>query len=228
VDEYIARFFVDRKVPPDNAFWKHRLLYIGRGNGFVNIPVYYHILFKLGIPLEELLKESQLELMERIMHFAILTEKGEINMAAQLEGIEALLEGRIRNPAFDEELRFYLRQNVLRPLGRLGLKVPALNRADAYLYILCDLELSAEQTNLALKYWYALHPSYLLMDDIYDYKKDKHNGEENAIVELGDGKEGFAAAFEMLEENCKTLATINPVLSHTMEELMEGLHDLIV
>jgi len=55
VDKRIGRFFVDRKLPQNNSFWKGRLLYVSFGNGFVSIPVYYDILYRIGIPLESLL-----------------------------------------------------------------------------------------------------------------------------------------------------------------------------
>ena len=55
VNERIARFFVDRKVPENNIFWKEKLLYLGRGNGFMNISVYYDILFRIGISIGSLL-----------------------------------------------------------------------------------------------------------------------------------------------------------------------------
>jgi hypothetical protein len=78
VNEKIARFFVDRKVPEDNVFWKGKLLYISRGNGFMNIPVYYDILYRIGIPMEVLLEDGRVQCMERIMHFAIQVECGHI------------------------------------------------------------------------------------------------------------------------------------------------------
>ncbi|HEY2349417.1 MAG TPA: hypothetical protein VGH64_10385 [Puia sp.] len=51
VNKTIGRFFVDRKLPENNSFWKGRLLYIGFGNGYVSIPVFYDILYRLGLPL---------------------------------------------------------------------------------------------------------------------------------------------------------------------------------
>ena len=69
--------------------------------------------------------------------------------------------------------------------------------------MLCDLPLSDEQWQLAIRYWYALHPSYLIMDDIRDYAKDKEEGEENVVIDLGDGPEGFEKTFEMLRRNVK-------------------------
>ena len=228
VNEKIARFFVDRKVPEDNVFWKGKLLYISRGNGFMNIPVYYDILYRIGIPMEVLLEDGRVQCMERIMHFAIQVECGQISFSEQLDKISDLMQNEIQDHGFYHELMNYLRQEKLRPLGRLGIKPPALARADVFLFVLCNLPFSEDQLHSALKFWYALHPTYLLMDDIHDYKKDKENNEENAVVELGDGSRGFDTAFEIIEKNILELGKINPHLANTMQSQLAVLHDLAV
>ncbi|HTQ66352.1 MAG TPA: hypothetical protein VMI12_16280 [Puia sp.] len=227
VDEKIARFFVDRKIPSDNIFWKNRLLYVGRGNGYISIPVYYDLLFRLGVPQQVLLAEDHVKLMEQIMHYAILVEYGEISFYQQLQEIKRLLSNRIKNEKFYGELLSYLGQAVLKPSGKLGMSIPALNRADVFLFILCDFTLSARQTELAIGYWYALHTSYLLMDDIYDYKMDKQEKEENSIIELGDGEAGFEKAFEILKKNTEIIRSLNPVLAEYFEESATSLYDHI-
>lgn len=227
VNERIGRFFVDRKIPDNNIFWKERLLYVGRGNGYINIPVYYDILYRIGLPIESLLEEEHVQIMERIMHFAIETEKGVTTFKEQLDKISGLLQGRIENYGFYEELMNYLDQPVLKPKGKLGMEPPALNRADVYLFILCDLTITEEQLSDAIRYWYALHPTYLIMDDIYDYRNDKEKNEENAVMEMGEGGKGFEKAFGILEKNIAELGKINPVLSDTLQSQLAGLHDLV-
>ena len=227
VDEKIARFFVDREVPLNNVFWKKRLLYVGRGNGYISIPVYYDLLFRLGVPQELLLAERHVQFMELVMHYAILVEFGQISSAEQLSEIKRLLSGRIKNDQFYQELISYLEQPVLTPLGNLGTQLTSLNRADVFLFILCDLPLSDQQIKMAIEYWYALHTSYLLMDDMSDYKSDKEDKEENSVIELGDGEPGFKKAFEILRANSKNIQSLNPVLAEFFEESMMRLHDFI-
>jgi hypothetical protein len=212
VNKTIGKFFVDRKPPENNSFWKGRLLYISFGNGFVSIPVYYDILFRIGIPLEALLNEDHILFMEQLMHYAILHEKREISLQEELNAIRALLKGRIKNAAYYESLNLYLDQPVLRTLGPFGLSFPSLNRADVFLYVLCDLPLNDMQWQKAIRYWYALHPAYLIMDDVRDYAKDKEDGEENVVIDLGEGSEGFEKTLELYRKNCETLAEINPLL----------------
>jgi hypothetical protein len=227
VDKTIARFFVDRKPPPDNSFWEGRLLYIGFGNGFVSIPVFYDILFRLGLPVEILLSEKHIQFMEQLMHFAILQERNKINKTEELLQVRNLLKGRIRDQAYYESLTSYLDQDLLKPLDSFGMDFPALNRADVFLYILCDLSLSNMQWQKAIRYWYALHPSYLIMDDIRDYSSDKENGEDNVIVEMGEGPEGFEKAFVMLKKNSLILQEVNPVLAGYFMEYEEELKEFV-
>jgi hypothetical protein len=227
VNKTIARFFVDRKPPENNSFWKGKLLYIGFGNGYVSIPVFYDILFRIGIPLEELLDEKHIYFMEQLMHFAILQEKNEISMSDELKCIRALLTGRIKDFKYYDTLSRYLDQPVLRPLGIFGMNHPSLNRADVFLYVLCDLSLSDIQWDKAVRYWYALHPSYLIIDDIRDYLKDKEDGEENVVIDLGDGQEGFEKTFSMLHNNGEIMKEINPLLAQFLMDYEEDLREFV-
>ncbi|HEX4851933.1 MAG TPA: hypothetical protein VFV08_14055, partial [Puia sp.] len=139
--------------------------------------------------------------------------------------IQHLLTDRIKNQEFYHELITYLEQPVLHPMGKLGMPVPSLNRADVFLFILCDLPLSDNQIAQAVSYWYALHTSYLLMDDIVDYRFDKQDKDENSIIELGEGERGFERAFDLLRNNIKTIEPVNPKLAAHFEETMESLYD---
>ena len=212
VNKTIGKFFVDRKPPVNNSFWKGRLLYIAFGNGYISIPVYYDILHRIGLQIELLLDDKHIHLMEQLMHFAILQERNEISLAEELNSIRLLLNGRIQNHSYFELLNNYLDQAVLKPMGPFGLDYPSLNRADVFLYVLCDLPLNEKQWGQAIRYWYALHPSYLIMDDIRDYGKDKEKGEENVVIDQGGGAEGFEKVFGMLHRNNETMQEINPQL----------------
>jgi hypothetical protein len=223
VNKTIGRFFVDRKPPEDNSFWKGRLLYISFGNGYVSIPVYYDILNRLGVPLDVLLNEEHIGFMEKLMHYAILQERKEISITEELDFIRGLLKGRIQNKEYYESLNLYLDQPVLKSVGSFGTPFASLNRADVFLYVLCDLPLSETQWKGALRYWYALHPTYLIMDDVRDYTKDQDEGEENVVIDLGGGQEGFEKALEMYRRNCGVLEEINPLLAEFLINSEEDL-----
>ncbi len=225
VDMNIARFFVDRPVPQNNSFWKGKLLYIGFGNGYVSIPVYYDLLFRIGIDLKQLLAEEHILFMEKLMHYAILQERREISVQEELNSIRELLKGRIRNQKYFDALNAYLDQPVLKPMDAFGLESSALNRADVFLYVLCDLPLTENQQELAIRYWYALHPTYLIIDDLRDFEKDKEEGDENLLIEWGGRSAGSHHAMEMIKSNCKILQRVNPVLADFLlsyEEEMKG------
>jgi hypothetical protein len=227
VNKKIGGFFVDRKPPENNSFWKGKLLYIGFGNGYVSIPVFYDILNKIGLSEEVLLGEIHIRFMEELMHFAILQERNEISKSEELKYIRGLLRGRIQHTGYFESLNNYLNQEILKPLDLFGTPYPALNRADVFLYVLCDLPLSEKQWQLALRYWYALHPSYLIMDDIRDYSMDMENGEENVITEMGGGVAGFDKAFAILRNNGETMKEINPLLAGFLLSYEEDLKEFV-
>jgi hypothetical protein len=227
VNKTIGRFFVDRKPPENNSFWKARLLYIGFANGFVSIPVYYDILNRIGLPVELLLEEKHIRFMEQLMHFAILREKNEISYKEELDRIRDLLKGRIQDISYYELLSRYLDQPALKPRPPFGLSYSSLNRADVFLYVLCDLPLTKIQWEKALRYWYLLHPSYLIMDDIRDYDKDKASGDDNIVLDLGGGTEGFEKAFEMLKKNGETMEEINPLLANLLMNYEDDLRKFV-
>lgn len=223
VDKTIGRFFVDRKPPENNNYWKKRLLYVSFGNGYLFIPVYYDILHRIGIPLEVLLDESHILFMEQIMHFSHLQETNDISKEEEQKLIRALLTGRVQRRPFYESLSKYLDQIIRRPLDFFGTDYPALNRADAFLYVLCDLPLNELQLRQALRYWYALLPSYLILDDIRDYADDKSNGEENVVIDLGDGRGAYEEAFGFLRKNSKVMGEINPLMAELLLNQVEDL-----
>jgi hypothetical protein len=227
VNKIIGRFFVDRRLPENNSFWEGRLLYIGVGNGYVSIPVFYDILFRIGLPMDQLLDENHILYMEQLMHFAILQEKNKISKTEERKYIGELLTERVKDSAKYEALNRYHDQKILKPMGGFGMIHPSLNRADMFLFVLCDLPLTESQWQIAIRYWYALHPSYLIMDDIRDFSKDKKDGEDNVVLELGGDAGGFEKALEMLQMNADVLQEINPSLGEYIKDYEERLRKFI-
>lgn len=227
VHKDIARFFVDRKPPENNSFWKGRLLYVGMGNGFVSIPVFYDILYRLGVPMEKLLEEGHVYFMEQLMHYAMLQERNKISKAQELDQLCRMLQGRVKDFSFYNDLNRYLEQPVLKPMGLFGMEHPSLNRADVFLYVICDLPLNKKQQELALRYWYALHPSYLIIDDVRDYAQDIEENEENVVTDLGGGAVGFEKTIELLRKNGEIMSEINPALAKFLVSYEGQLEDFV-
>ena len=65
------------------------------------------------------------------------------------------------------------------------------------------------------------------MDDIRDYTKDKEEGEENVVIDLGGGAEGFEKTFDMLHKNSETLKEINPLLAQFLLDYEEDLRAFV-
>jgi len=227
VDKRIARFFVDRRVPKENAYWKGRLIYISSGNGYNIMPIFYDILYRIGIPLESLLEEQHILFMEEILHLAALEETKVIDKATELSTITGLLKGRIKDEAAFARLHAYLSQPRPLPTGEFGTPYPALNRADNFLFVLCDLPVTEAQWKLALRYWYAVITTILLLDDLSDYEKDKREGEENAVLEMGEGIEGFRKAEILMSEAAVTLNEISPAFSAVAQISFDHKKDFI-
>ncbi len=227
VDRRIGKFFVDRRLPENNSLWKNRYLYISFGNGFLFIPVYYDLLYRIGVPMERLLEEKHIEFMEQIMHFSTLHEKKEISFKEELISLRGLLSGRVQDDEYYNMLNNYLDQPEQGPLGPFGLPFHSLNRGDVFLYVLCDLPLNKQQWEQALRYWYALIPSYLFLDDVRDYEDDKEKGEDNVVIDLGGGPEAFEKTFELFRKNCATLAELNSTLASFLLTYEERLREII-
>jgi hypothetical protein len=116
------------------------------------------------------------------------------------------------------------------PTRWLGKPVTPLNRADTFLFSLCDLSMSQELTQAFIPYWYALIGAFLLMDDVVDWDIDQQQGEENAIGFLGEGSGALRKAIDLLREDFKMLSNINSVLGiyfgNSLETQMKKLNNL--
>ncbi|HEY8397645.1 MAG TPA: hypothetical protein VIK80_06885 [Flavihumibacter sp.] len=221
VEPAIAAFFVDRKVPADNRYWKGRYLYVARGTGYLFIPLFFDLQYKAGVPLEKLLEPSYVQRMEAILHLAALYEFGEKEFLEHIIEIEKLVQPDVVNHQLMEELIAYFRQDQPVKLGRLGTDNPALNRGDALLYLLTTLDAEEAVLNRILEAWYQLVPTFLLLDDIMDFQEDRQKQEENSLALYGYSPEGVRKAIGVAEENFRGLDSINPVLGSYFRSVLD-------
>ncbi|ULQ56667.1 hypothetical protein KJS94_00460 [Flavihumibacter rivuli] len=220
VDPEIAAFFVDRKVPQDNSYWKGRLLYVARGTGYLFIPLYYDLKLKLGLDKSILLGEAYVGLMEKILHEAARQELGELGFQEHIRNIEAFVRPQVVNHDLFGRLHDYFQQQSREPLGNIGTDKPALNRGDALLYQLCVLPEGSPYEEV-IRQWCHLVPSFLLMDDLMDMKEDQENNEENALSQYGFDANGVKAAIRDLEGNFQAIGELNPALSEFFKRELE-------
>src|SRR5688500_13835319 len=115
VDAEIAAFFVDRKVPVNNLYWKGRYLYVASGTGYTFIPVFFDLQYKLGISKKELLDPLHLEVCEAGLHSAALYELQTITFTQHVENVKLLLSPYIKNHKLFEDLCGYFKLEELKP-----------------------------------------------------------------------------------------------------------------
>src|SRR5438105_9385068 len=221
VDADIAAFFVDRKVPENNRYWKGRYLYISRGTGYMFIPLFFDIQFRCGVRKEIILNEEYVQLMEKILDSAGLHEFEQISFHEHLENCKALISNRIKNEELYKDLLEYFKNDDLMPYKNFGTTSKALNRGDTFLFTLCVLDLSKDVTNKIIEEWYALIPSFLLMDDIMDLSEDQQKNAENSIKDFGQGNTGVERAIEFLRQKFNHLKDVNNKLGEYFENSLE-------
>jgi hypothetical protein len=221
VDAEIAAFFVDRKVPENNAYWKGRYLYVARGTGYLFIPLFFDLQLKAGVPKEILLNEQYVQLMERILDKAALFESEKLDFNEHIRQIDELVKAESQQPELLNDLREYFSQQPLSPVKNIGTENPALNRGDALLYLLTTLTAPEETINKVIEYWKLLVPTFLFMDDLMDLHEDQEKKEENALSIYGYDSKGVHNAIEMIEDKFRQLEAVNPELGTYFRNSLE-------
>jgi hypothetical protein len=226
IDPDIAAFFVDRKVPEGNQYWKGRYLYVASGTGYLFIPIYFDILLRSGISKEVLLDESFVHVCEQILHSAAVYESEDLDFVAHIENCREILDGKVKDPELFDDLCEYFSQGELRPYKYLGTTSKALNRGDTFLFALCCISAGNEVKKRLIEQWYALVPSFLLMDDLTDLKEDMDKNEENGVLDLGEGVAAVGAAISYLRQQFEKITLVNERLGaffmRTLEQKMES------
>lgn len=217
VDMEIGKHLVDRKVPEDNLYWKNRLLYIIPMPGYLFIPMYMDIQFRLGLPKSGLLSEQHLQLMEAIMHSAAKLEGRLINVEEHIEECIALTRPLSRNPSFLQDLTYYFSGEKEKASVALGMPYPSLNRADAYLFSLCYFDFDSVLKQKLVNAWYALISYYLIVDDLEDIQTDFEQKEENVLLEAGLTEQGAKAIEALIHKSYHEMSGVNPVIANRID-----------
>ena len=221
INSFVADFFANKRpVPADNLFWQGKRIYLSVGFGFLTIPFAFDLMQKRGIPLESLLEDNHVSLMERGFHFLKKYENNEMDQPAFLTACRQLLESAVRQPHLASDL-FALFSGQPTRFFQFEQQHKALARSDFFLFTLVDLEVSDQWVADFLPYWYALARPILLLDDFKDIEEDKVEGEENTILELGGDKAAVEKAYDLGKSDLKLLATVNPHLADFIGGLLD-------
>jgi hypothetical protein len=223
VDMEIGRFYVDRKVPVNNAYWKKRHLYIPPVPGFFFKPIFSDLAFRAGIGKSILLSEDFIQLAEKILDSAGRLEQKDISWDEHINECVQFAELKLANRDFLEDLKSYFAGNKENASVPLGTPYPSLNRADAYLFTLCAISFDQDKKAKLVESWYALMTYFLILDDLADIKDDFKNNEENALIEAGLSKQGAAVITEMINRSYIQMERINPVMANRIDHKRQSL-----
>jgi hypothetical protein len=223
VDMEIGRFYVDRKVPVNNVYWKNRHLYIPPAPGFYFMPIFSDLAFRAGIEKSILLSEDFIQLAEKILDSAGRLEQKDISWEEHIIECVQFAELKLANGIFLEDLKSYFAGNKEKTSVPLGTPYPSLNRADAYLFALCAISFDQETKAKLVESWYALMTYFLILDDLADIKDDFKNNEENALIEAGLSEQGAAVITEMINRSYVKMEKINPVMANRIDHKRQSL-----
>ena len=231
VDLSIGANYVERAVPADNLYWKNRTIYLPGAPGYIFIPIYTDILFRSGVPMDTLLSDAFIQTSESILHSAALHEYEEITWMQHVQQVIGLVEDRVTNRSFFDQLSSYTLQAFPTKLTSLpfGTPFPSLNRADSYLFLLSILPHEVVDIQKALKGWYALMTYFLLMDDLADIREDLKTGQANALLDAGLDDQGEKLILQMIDNSITEMNSINPVMANRIDhkKSLIDLHALI-
>jgi hypothetical protein len=221
IQSEIANYFAnERKVPEGNAFWKNKRIYISGGFGFLTIPLAFDLMYKRGIPLNNLLNDIHVSLMEEGFDRLKRFEAGEYSFEHFVGECKELLKGHIHQQKLAADL-FNIFSGQSPQFFSFETKHKALARSDSFLFTLVDLSITDEWVSNFLPYWYALARPILLLDDFKDLEDDRRTGDENTIIELGNNAEAIQKAYELGKSDLGLLETVNPLLSKQMQSFLK-------
>lgn len=217
VDMEIGKFLIDREVPAGNLYWKNRLLYIVPMPGYLFIPLYMDIQYRLGLSRAELLSEQHLQLLEAILHSAARLESKAIDFEAHIAECIALARPVCKNPSLLQDLIYYFSGEKEKSAVALGTPYRSLSRADAYLFSLCYFEFDSALKKKLVDAWYALITYYLIIDDLQDIQSDFEQQEENAVLEAGLNEEGVKSIEALIHQSYQVMNTVSPVIANRID-----------
>ena len=223
VDPLIAKAYVDRRVPPGNAYWKGRLLYMPPVPGYIFMPIFSDLCLRCGIPREALLSEECLSLAEAVLDSAARLEEGVFDGPSHVRNCLGKAEGSSNNPSFLKDLRLCLGVGEGVPSIQIGTPFPSLNRADTYLLSLAGIPFGADTGRKVAAAWTALMSYLLVQDDLLDLKEDLERGQENAFIDAGLDAEGMERVVSLVDAGLSLLSEVNPTLGARFMEKRRAL-----
>ncbi|MCY7421902.1 MAG: hypothetical protein LH478_09195 [Chitinophagaceae bacterium] len=226
VDDKIAKFFTDREPPPNNLYWKDKLMYLRPEPGWLFIPLIVDLLYKCGIDREQLLSAKFVGLLEDIGHISAMEETQQINHGQAIEACMNLVKNDHTNELYLQHLIDFIKGGTNNPFSAMATPFKALHRGDYFLFALCALQFDAALQTKLIQHWFALISTLLLLDDADDLSDDINNADANAFVESGMQKEGIDRIKELVSSNLKLIGTINRSMAAKLDQGFVSLQKL--
>lgn len=221
LDFEIAQFFADRKVPANNLYWHKRFLYLSFGTGYLFIPVIIDALYKAGVDKEILIDPERTTRMETAFNIVARHETKQLDFENYINEISTVFQPYKKHGDLVDDLLTYFKGG--NPMHfKLGTEVPALNRADAFLFTFTDLPVDTAKLQELVSIWYNVAVTVLMLDDLVDLNDDRSKGEENAILELGDNKDAVNKAVVLINKHLEGLRNINPTAANFFRKVLEN------
>jgi hypothetical protein len=221
IDSEIANYFAnERAVPANNAFWKNKRIYISRGFSYLTIPFVSDLLYKLGVPKENVLSNEHVTLLEYGFDLSSRYEAKQITFEQFVSSSKQLLKEKVKQVNFANDLFKFLTGEPAK-FFKFETPIKALARTDGYLLTIIDLEVTDKWIEQFLPYWYSLIRPILLLDDFQDFADDRKAGEENSIIELGNDKQAILAAYEFGMKDISVLASVNDKLAKFLQQMLQ-------
>ncbi|MET0571737.1 MAG: hypothetical protein ABWZ79_09940 [Pedobacter agri] len=212
LDFEIAEFFADRKVPPNNLYWKKSFLYLSFGTGYLFIPIIMDSLYKSGVDKNIVIDPIRISRMEQSFDIVMQYERKLIGFDEYIKRMsDVFLPHVVNRNLFDDLIKYFNGQDALH--YQLGTSIPALNRSDAFLFTFTDLAIDDATLKTIIRRWYYLAVAHLMLDDFVDLEDDRTKGEENALIELGDNSAALEACQKLLKENISGLSETSPLVA---------------
>lgn len=215
INSQIINTFINRKIPENNLYWQYQNTYLDFKIRFLAIPFWFEICHRKNIvPLDVLLDESNLHLMEQILNFSeeeeleIINYSQCFNKCSDLDKIQYILKS---NAELRVSLERFLENNPKHKSLRRG------NFLVFYNIYLCENNLD----NL-FKLSHLLIDLLIcgcVIDDLHDVSEDRISKEDNIIIELGDNMASINEVKEIFENSSKNLYKIFPELKSYMEDI---------
>jgi hypothetical protein len=221
IDEQIATYFAnERAVPANNLFWGTKRIYVSAGFGFLTIPFGFDLMYKAGIPKEQILNDEHVSLMEQGFDRLKRYETLEYSLEEFVNSCQKLLQGKIKQQKLAADLFAFVTGKPA-SFFEFETKHKALARSDSFLFTLVDLDLTDEWVKQFLPYWYSLARPILLLDDFKDLEEDRRTNDENTIIELGNGAAAIKKAYDLGMKDVELLSTLNTKLAHAMKQFLD-------